>query len=46
MFQIMNAEEQKPVSGMQIVEMQKGMVVKGITQIGITRKGITQMGVT
>ena len=50
MFQIMNASTRswraKTRFRMQIVEMQKGMVVKGITQIGITRKGITQMGVT
>ena len=36
------AEGQKPVSGiMQLVKMQKGIVVKGITQISITQKGMT-----
>ena len=40
------AEGQKPVSGMPIVKMQKGIVVKGITQICITLKGISQIDVT
>ena len=41
------AEGQKTVSGIiQLVKMQKGIVVKGVTQIGITRKGITQKGIT
>ena len=41
------AEGQRLVSGiMQLVKMQKGIVVSGITQIGITQRGSTQKDIT